>query len=419
MIPGRTRHARCCCGPGRRLTASAHPTAQVTRPAGSMGPRPSRAPSSPRGDVMLTREDFKLTQYSLVFRDRVTLDINAVVRGVRYHFFLQQTTAPDPPASAEDLILHPATPFVYKKPADRGPLSISRLSSLKREIVPDALQHFSRHYPLWRASAWGSSAAFVMNTAHDEGFFNGFPCRRQLVTVDGVMTVVDPAYYGMLSFAKPLSYVIPGLPVIFKERIIVSDGLELSAGIFRVRLDGTVLAMKTIYRYNRTRADEFVREACVLAALPPHPHVVAFHGLVAARHGRVDAMLLDFIDGHPLRQQRHATPAQRLRWKEQLRSALAHLHGQQPPVIWVDAKVDNVMVTRAGDAVLFDFGGGFSGFVDKHLNGTIAGDQQGMKIVTDWIDELPEPSTVDVAGSNGDGGGNLDGGDRQSKEVST
>jgi len=374
-------------------------------------------PDLPVSDDMLSPEDFKVFHVSFTRYQRAVLDLDVMVRGVRYHLYLQQTTTPDA-SSAENVALLPLVPFVFQKRADRVDIPPLQWFDLEGQLITNARQFFGAHYPLWVVSAGGMSAAGLDNTARDEGYFNGFPCRRQLMTVRGNVTVVDPLYHCLLRSARQLLYTIPGLPVVHKERIIVFQERRLCKSIFRVSLDGTVLAMKTVYQYSREREAEFVQEACVLAALPPHPHVVGFHGLVAARHGRVDALLLDFIDGHPLRHQKHATPAQQRRWKEQLRSGLAHLHVQQPPVIWVDAKVDNVMITTAGDAVLCDFGGGYSGLVDKHLSGTVAGDQQGMTIVFGFIDELPspEPSPADAANAGGDRDGHMDGGGRPVQE---
>ena len=332
--------------------------------------------------------DTKLTRYR-----QALLYLDVIVRGVRYHLNLQQTKESDASA-AENVALLPVAPFVFQQRKDRVAILGSQWSTLQQQVVTNARQLFGTHYPLWEVSAGGASAPDSDNAARDEGFFNGFPCRRQLMSVGDDVTIVDPLYYCHWHMAKPLLYTIPGLPVIPKTRLTVFNEPQLSEGIFRVSLDGTVLAMKMVSQYDKEREIEFVREACTLAALPPHPNVVAFHGFVGARQGRVDAILLDFIDGKPLSDQRHATPSQRGQWKEQLRSALAHLHGQQPPVIWTSAKADNVMITSAGQAVLCNLGGRFSGLVDEHLNGTIAGDLEGMNTIYDAIDKVaPSPTT--------------------------
>jgi len=362
---------------------------------------------------MLAPEEFKVVQMSFLRFRRAEVYLDVIVRGVRYHLHLEQTKTPDA-ASAENVALLPLAPYMFENMADRVDITLPQWLDLERQLTANALQHFGTHYPYWAVLTGGMSASGLDKTARDEGYFNGFPCRRQLVTLRGDVTVVEPQNHCLVAFARQLMYTIPGLPVVHKERIIVFQERPLLRGFYRVSLDGTVLAMKTVYRYHREREPEFLQEACVLAALPPHPNVIGFHGLVAAPYGRADALLLDFIDGHSLRYQQHATPAQRRRWTEQLRSALAHLHAQQPPVVWMDAKVDNVMITKAGDAVLMDLGGGYSGIVDKHLSGTVAGDHQGMKTVYDHIDQLrsPEPLPADAATAGVGPGGDMNGGGR-------
>lgn len=44
-------------------------------------------------------------------------------------------------------------------------------------------------------------------------------------------------------------------------------------------------------------------------------------------------------------------------------------------IVWGDAKLDNVLVDKNGDACIIDFGGGYTrGYVDKEKAGTVEGD---------------------------------------------
>ncbi|KJZ71834.1 hypothetical protein HIM_08762 [Hirsutella minnesotensis 3608] len=65
------------------------------------------------------------------------------------------------------------------------------------------------------------------------------------------------------------------------------------------------------------------------------------------------------------------------RWASQLRESLQALH--QAGIIWGDAKPDNVIIDRQGDAWIIDFGGGHTtGWVDENKAGTVEGDLQGL-----------------------------------------
>ncbi|KJZ69329.1 hypothetical protein HIM_11287 [Hirsutella minnesotensis 3608] len=72
------------------------------------------------------------------------------------------------------------------------------------------------------------------------------------------------------------------------------------------------------------------------------------------------------------------------RWALQLRESLQALH--QAGIIWGDAKPDNVIIDRQGDAWIIDFGGGHTkGWVDENKAGTVEGDLQGLRNILKFL----------------------------------
>jgi serine/threonine-protein kinase len=107
--------------------------------------------------------------------------------------------------------------------------------------------------------------------------------------------------------------------------------------------------------------DQFRQEASVLARLD-HPNLpkVSDYFTQAGR----EYLVMDYVPGHNLREivdaaladGRFLDESQVLNWAEQLCSALAYLHLQDPPVLHRDIKPSNIKLMPSGLLKLVDFG---------------------------------------------------------------
>ncbi|KAF5620890.1 kinase subdomain protein [Fusarium tjaetaba] len=78
-------------------------------------------------------------------------------------------------------------------------------------------------------------------------------------------------------------------------------------------------------------------------------------------------------------------------WAQQVHDTVQQLHAAG--IAWGDAKPDNVLVVRANDAWVIDFGGGHTnGWVPKELSGTLEGDLQALKKIDDFLLEGQMPA---------------------------
>ncbi|KAK7710251.1 hypothetical protein SLS64_005835 [Diaporthe eres] len=82
------------------------------------------------------------------------------------------------------------------------------------------------------------------------------------------------------------------------------------------------------------------------------------------------------------------------KWKRQVTGTVEALH--KAGIVWGDVKASNVLVDTAGDAWVTDFGGGHTeGWVDRNKAGTIEGDLQGLRAITEFVDTGREPEIMD------------------------
>lgn len=122
----------------------------------------------------------------------------------------------------------------------------------------------------------------------------------------------------------------------------------------------TRYAVKRLSCADPDAAAQARREADFLAALPPHPNVVAFHG--AAFHSGHAFLLFDLVDGGTLpevlaRPHRPFPPDKLLAILGDAVAAVAHLHAQEPPVAVRDVKLENLLYDRLAKCYkLCDFG---------------------------------------------------------------
>lgn len=142
-------------------------------------------------------------------------------------------------------------------------------------------------------------------------------------------------------------------------------------GLFR----GTLVAIKQLY-HNNDKATEYIpieEEAVTLVNLR-HPNVVLFMGFVhepdklwIVTEYCSRGSLRDFLDGETL----HLTASRVLKFALGAARGLAYLHGQDPPVLHLDLKTANILISSGWDSKLADFG--LSRNVDNIQNNTFAG----------------------------------------------
>lgn len=123
------------------------------------------------------------------------------------------------------------------------------------------------------------------------------------------------------------------------------------------RLHRTVALKETLAETDDLR-HAFAREAHLLANLrhPTLPKVIDHFS-----EGDGLFLVMEFIPGDDLgamteRGERLFSPAEVLRWADQLLDALEYLHTHQPPVLHRDIKPSNLKLTAQGQIILLDFG---------------------------------------------------------------
>ena len=135
-----------------------------------------------------------------------------------------------------------------------------------------------------------------------------------------------------------------------------------------MRLKGRECALKEV-EYDRAlpenirdeARDQFLREATVLARLD-HPNLPKVSDFFS--NGPRDYLVMDYVPGSDLRTllldaRRNKTFLKEneiLSWADQLASALAFLHSQQPPIVHRDIKPSNLKLMPHGLIKLVDFG---------------------------------------------------------------
>lgn len=89
--------------------------------------------------------------------------------------------------------------------------------------------------------------------------------------------------------------------------------------------------------------------------------------------------LLEYIDGGTLAaRMESADMATRMKWISQIEATVRQLH--RVGIVWGDVKPDNVMLKTDGDAVVVDFGGGYTPeYIKPELQNTAQGDLMGLE----------------------------------------
>ncbi|KAL6848219.1 hypothetical protein ACP4OV_022347 [Aristida adscensionis] len=154
-----------------------------------------------------------------------------------------------------------------------------------------------------------------------------------------------------------------------------SDALELGVGgfgtVYKGTLrDGSVVAVKRLYKNSYKGVEQFVNEVDILSRLR-HPNLVTLYGCTsqgASRDRDRDLLLVyEFVPNGTLADHLHgaraAAAAAALPWRARVgiavetASALDYLHGVEPaPVVHRDVKTNNILLDGALHVKVADFG---------------------------------------------------------------
>lgn len=151
--------------------------------------------------------------------------------------------------------------------------------------------------------------------------------------------------------------------------------------IFKVRHNDSHYCMKSVHRNPN---ESFIREVSSLANCF-HPNITRLVGVTINADDKVDGMLIDWIENaRPLSEIETVLAKEAEKWIGQIKDAIGYLH--QKDLVWGDAKAANILVNMEGDAILVDFGGGFTdGWVEQRFCNTVKGDLQGLERIISFI----------------------------------
>lgn len=134
-------------------------------------------------------------------------------------------------------------------------------------------------------------------------------------------------------------------------------GAGSSARVFRGTWRGVAVAIKMIYCVELTPdvVANFYREASLLAGLV-HQNIVQVHGVCVLPPAI--CMVMELCECGNLYEYLHQNPPPDLIWKDKLRllrgcaAAIAFLHSQRPPILHLDLKSPNFLLSKTSDGTL-------------------------------------------------------------------
>ena len=202
----------------------------------------------------------------------------------------------------------------------------------------------------------------------------------QVLTTNGLLHSQNHDQHLQYPLTNAIDNIFPVVATYSSSEIRRLD--ELVMNIFKIELQGSIYCMKTIHRTGHET--DFVREVSTLQRCS-HPNIVRLVGLEVNEDGKVEGMVIDYIkNARSLKNIRSISAEQCDKWTGQIKQAIDHLH--QKGLVWGDAKAANVLVDEQDNAVLIDFGGGFTeGWVDIGNHGTVCGDLQGLKRIISFM----------------------------------
>jgi len=179
----------------------------------------------------------------------------------------------------------------------------------------------------------------------------------------------------------PVDNTFPGVPVFRSSDI--EQLHEQTMHVFKVRHKKYLYCLKSVHR---SANKSFIREVSTLKTCS-HSNIVGLIGVTVNLAGKVDGMLTDWIENaRRVSEMDRASIYEAAKWIDQIKNAVNYLH--EKGLVWGDAKAGNVLITVNGDAMLVDFGGGFTeGWVEQRFCETVEGGLRGLERIISFINE--------------------------------
>jgi hypothetical protein len=192
---------------------------------------------------------------------------------------------------------------------------------------------------------------------------------------------------GVLKEGSVLRSELPPVPLIYASELERADELrdeEMSDVPRKVRRRGSgdVFFFKAGFKdHGHLRELELLCQINHSGEFDAYLRTSKLLGLVVWDDDEMSLMgfLLEYIDGETLALRMESTDmATRTKWMSQIEATVRQLH--RVGIVWGDVKPDNVMINADGDAVVVDFGGGYTPeYIKPELQNTAQGDLMGLE----------------------------------------
>ena len=196
-----------------------------------------------------------------------------------------------------------------------------------------------------------------------------------------------PPDHGVLKEGSVLRSELPPVPLIYASELERADELrdkEMSDVPRKVRRRGSgdVFFFKAGFKdHGHLRELELLCQINHSGEFDAHLRTSKLLGLVVWDDDETSLMgfLLEYIDGETLALRMESTDmATRTKWMSKIEATVRQLH--RVGIVWGDVKPDNVMINADGDAVVVDFGGGYTPeYIKPELQNTAQGDLMGLE----------------------------------------
>lgn len=232
-------------------------------------------------------------------------------------------------------------------------------------------------YPFMKADYDARSKGSTATILHSS---NGV-IKLKAWTVDGLFQAGTDDLELVYPPNPPVDNIFPDVAVFPSYNVERID--EPVMDIFKIKFNDAIYCLKSVHRSpNKT----IICEVSLLMACS-HPNITRFIGVTVNADGKVDGMLTDWLkNARPISEIENVSVHEAAKWIGQIKDAVNYLH--QKSLVWGDAKAANVLVNMDGDAILVDFGGGFTDdWVEQRHCGTVKGDLQGLERIVSFINE--------------------------------